>query len=372
MEYAMNDNRDPNCAISCFYHVLNTGSPITKKMLENIFRMILLDPMVKERDAQLGAFLSGLMVRGTTAEEVELLIRTALNIDGLLRFRPTTPHGERIVCVAGSGKKGLKTFNISTPSCIVAAATGAYIAKPGSRATSSITGAIDFGSVVGARQLSPQDMSEVLIHVGFGLFSIENLIPKFDSVYGGKTFGPTPLSFGLPAIVNPIVCDAVYYGLSHPSISLALEVLGRFGYKTIIAVTSSPDSAHYIDELSPLKINIMGRVTEGVAGGIEQIDTSLITGVPSCKGSDLKPAGSLLENIQLSVCALAGRSTGAHENVIALNAAGILLCSGKEQTLDAAFRVALDAIKSGAALEKLKEFVIATGGNTNSINTLLA
>lgn len=363
--------KDPNHEIAEVFYRLNIGVPVELSMLEKTFKLILTHPQVKARDSQLGAFLAGIMVKGPLPTEVETLVRTALNIDGLIRFRPSIPIGEKLVGVAGSGKKGFKTFNVSTPACIVAAAAGAYVAKPGSSATSSLSGSIDFLSVVGAHPLTHQEMTDILLATGFGIFSIERLIPKFDGVYGGKTFGPTPLSFCLPAIANPIVCDALLYGLSHPNIGLSQEVFQRFGYSSVTVVASSFDGVHYIDELTPAQESLIGEIQNGNVYESVKINFAEIVGIANCEPEDLCPGESLIENIQLSVGTLSGKKPGHRENTVALNAAAILVLGNKTKTLAEGFVLAKEVIKSGSALDKLNEFVLATGGNQKSIKTLL-
>lgn len=299
------------------------------------------------------------------------LIKTALNIDGFIRFRPPIPQGERLIGVAGSGKKGLKTFNISTPACIVAATVGAYVAKPGSSATSSISGSSDFAKIIGVKFLTHQEMSEVLLATRFGFFPIEDIIPKFDGVYGGKTFGPTPLSFGFPAITNPIVCDAFLYGISHPNVKLSLEVFKSFGYKEVIAVTSSHDRIHYVDELTSLKVNMVGRIIGGVIKDVEEPILTSIIQHSSCEPSDLQPGESLIENIQFAIKVLEGKGTAPREDAIALNAAAILVLANKAITIEEGFKASLDAIRSGRCLTKLEEFIEATGGSKKALHTLL-
>lgn len=361
--------KDPNHEIAEIFYRLNTGELVAEEMLANAFGLVLTNPNVKARDTQLGALLTGLMVKGPTSREIVTLIRTALNIDGLVRYRPTLPSGVKLVGVAGSGKKGNKTFNISTPACLVAAAAGCYVAKPGSAATSSISGSKDFIIAVGARILSPSEMIEVLTTTGFGLFSLEELIPKFDQVYGGKTFGPTPLSFALPAVVNPIACDALLYGLSHPNVALSLRVFSELGYPNVMVVSSTNDGIHCLDELSVLPRNSSGQITQGQVGEVIVFSPEDL-GIDEASPDALSPGSSLIENAQIAVEILRGRLPGPRANTVALNAAAILVLSGRTVDLEAGYKVASDIITSGTAYDKLREFVTATGGSLGALATI--
>lgn len=359
-----------NHRISEVFYRLNVGAPLDEVLLEEAFGLILTDPHVKARDTQLGAFLTGLMVRGLTSREIIVLIRTALNIDGIKRFRPTLPAGEMLLNVAGSGKKGFKTFNISTAACFVASAEGVYIAKPGSSATSSVSGSKDLIRALGANMLETPEMIEVLLKTKFGVFSIEDQVPRFDSVYGGRIFGPTPLSFGLPAIINPLACDAVYYGLSHPNISLAQETLLGLGFEHAMIVASSHDGTHFIDELSVLDKNYAGFVVRGAAQPVDETLVSSLNLVPD-DGSELQAKDSLFENTQYVLKVLKGSGPESAKCTVALNAAGMMMLSGKITSFSEAYAKALASIHSGAAFDQLCRYVEATGGTTKTITNLL-
>jgi len=295
-----------------------------------------------------------------------------LNIDGVTRYKPTLPVGEKLVGVAGSGKKGCKTFNISTPACLVASVAGAYVAKPCSVATSSVSGSKDFINTVGAKLLDPNEMIEVLLSTGFGMFPIEELIPRFNAVYGGKTFGPTPLSFALPAITNPIACDVLLYGLSHPNIELSLRVFQELGQKNVMVVSSSSDKVHYIDELSTVAINWLGRVENGEIGKVEEFSPTDITSRPASRSSELKSGASIIENVQLATRILQGKMPGSSEDTVALNAACVLVMAEKASNLKEGFNLAIEVIRSGEGFKKLEQFIDATGGSRQALSTITA
>jgi len=365
------EKENPNYEIAEVFYRLNIGVPIGNDLVARAFELILTDPNVKARDTQLGALLTGLMVGHPNMEEVVMLIKTALDIDGVMKYKPTLPRGEKLVGVAGSGKKGHKTFNISTPACLVASAAGVYVAKPGSTATSSISGSKDFLNTVGARPLSSDDMIEVLLSTKFGMFSIEGLIPKFDAVYGGKMLAPTPLSFALPGIVNPVVCDALFYGLSHPNISLSLSVFLELGYRNVMIVSSSNDKIHYIDELSTLTSNFVGRIREGEVIDVNEFSPTDITQRSASNFNDLKSGASLIENVQIGVRVLQGKLPGPCEDTVATNASGIIVMSGKVATLREGFELAIEAIRSGAGFRKLEEFIDVTKGSRKALSTII-
>jgi anthranilate phosphoribosyltransferase len=67
------------------------------------------------RDVVLGSLMTAMMARGPVAAEVVALLRTALIVDMRGAAKEINGGDRPVVILAGSGKKGLRTLNISTP-----------------------------------------------------------------------------------------------------------------------------------------------------------------------------------------------------------------------------------------------------------------
>ncbi|MCH7594527.1 MAG: hypothetical protein IIB27_08450 [Chloroflexi bacterium] len=87
--------------------------------------------------AQFGAFVTGLRMKGETAEEIAGMARSMRDVSLHVEFDGPT------VDTCGTGGDGQKTFNISTTAAFVAAGAGAIVAKHGNRAMSSSSGRAD-------------------------------------------------------------------------------------------------------------------------------------------------------------------------------------------------------------------------------------
>jgi len=353
-------------------HHLNVGVELPVDVLTHAFKSILNSPPGHSRDAQLGALLSGLMVRGPSADQVTGLIQTALSVDRPQPIQVDLPPGERLVCVAGSGKKGVKTLNVSTLACIIAASLGAYVAKPVSRSTSSVSGSADFATCAGIHVGTVADSVHALKTTGLGLFSIENLVPGFDSVYGQRMFGPSPLSFALPAVLCPVEPDCLLYGLSHPNVGLSLEVFERLGYNDVMVVTSSDDGVHFIDELGMFERNFVGGRRNGFTGSVTRFNPLAELGLPPYRVTDIKSAATMQENVDLGIRVLEGKVAGAPRDVVAINAATILCLAGKVEDRREGYYRALDAISSGLAKYKLASCQIRSNPGSDFLSLMAA
>src|SRR5215468_9040275 len=83
-------------------------------------------------DAQIAAFAVGLRAKGETAGELAALVRTMLEFADHVEIDGEGP----LVDTCGTGGDGAGTINVSTMAAIVAAASGARVAKHGGRAAS--------------------------------------------------------------------------------------------------------------------------------------------------------------------------------------------------------------------------------------------
>ena len=84
-------------------------------------------------DAQAGAFLAALRVRGETIEEL-------VGFAQAMRAKAVkvTPKRKPLLDTCGTGGDGSGTFNISTATAFVAAGAGAAVAKHGNRAVAGL------------------------------------------------------------------------------------------------------------------------------------------------------------------------------------------------------------------------------------------
>ncbi len=142
-------------------------------------------------EAQIGAFLMALRVRGETVDEITGAVRTmrakALAVDAPLDAMD----------VVGTGGDGSGTYNISTAAAIVVAASGVPVAKHGNKALSSKSGAADVLAALGVNIDADLGLVEKAIkEAGIGFM----MAPRHHSAM--KHVGPARVQMGTRTIFN--------------------------------------------------------------------------------------------------------------------------------------------------------------------------
>lgn len=300
------------------------------------------------RDVVLGSLMTAVMVRGPMADDVEALLRGALSLDGRAPAEVVSGGDRPVLMLAGSGKKGVRTLNVSTPAALVAAAAGASVIKVGSVATSSALGSRELVRALGLLERRTADgVRADLAASGFAFVAIEPEIPVLDGLYGGRFHAPNPFSFGLALLASPVRGDVTVYGLSHPRVDVAAHVLSRFGISHVDVLSTRLPSGHYLDEIGPTGELRWCRVRNSKVGSIEVeptdclMTTNQLFDLPTPRGAD--------EAIERSRELLTGGGLASHRALVVLNAAHLLVLGGIVESLRTGMAVAEDILRSGAA-----------------------
>lgn len=353
-----------------YLHRVNAGQSLTYEEANNYMRMVLAIEENRQRSAQLGVLLNGIMAKHPTAEEATGVIDAALELDVYRPAdRPAHPFtGEQVIGMAGSGKKGVKTPNISTPAAIVAAAAGIKVAKCTSAATSSVAGSADTLKNLGVQISGDRDrMMEVMAACNLGVFEIEQMVPRFDAAYGGLFFAPHVLSLAFSALLLPIKVDNLLYGIAHPDVTLSLEVLRRYHRGDMLVVSSTPDNVRWIDEVGIIGETCMVGVRGGERGHLRRLALGDVLGVGPYSLADLAPGKTAADQARIVVDILAGTAPRALMDLVAVNAATLIYLGTTQRTVPEAFALAREVLSSGAALAKLRDLARLSGGTDEVI-----
>jgi anthranilate phosphoribosyltransferase len=301
----------------------------------------------KATPAQMGGFLIALRLKGETAAEIagcaEAMRAHVLAVK---------PKRADLVDTAGTGGDGAGTFNISTAAALLAAAAGAGVAKHGNRAVSSSSGSADVLEALGFQLELPAERIERSIdELGFGFLFAPSHHPAMRHAAPVRRELAARTVFNvLGPLTNPAGARAQVVGVYAPELVPTIAtVLSRLGARRAFVV----HGAGGIDELSPAGPNLVCEVAGGKVRSRE-IDPQDF-GVLRCRPSDLA-GGSPEENARTIREIFAG-AKGAKREAVLLNAGGAVAAGGHARDLEEGYRVASEALASGAAGERLEELI---------------
>ncbi|WP_417318056.1 anthranilate phosphoribosyltransferase [Emcibacter sp.] len=295
---------------------------------------------------QIGAFLMGLRVRGETVEE----ITGAAEVMRAKASAIQAPEGAIDTC--GTGGDGASTYNISTAAAIVIAACGVPVAKHGNRALSSKSGSADVLETLGINIDADMDVVEKCIReLGIGFL----MATRHHSAM--RHVGPARASLGTRTIFNLLGPLANPAGTKRQVIGVfdkkwlvpMAEVLGQLGSEHVWVV-------HGSDGLDELTICGPSYVAEYKNGQVSEFEVSPediginISNIKEIKGGDASYNAKALKDI------LAG-TKNAYRDIVILNSAAALMVADQAKSLKEGAKMAAAALDSGAADEKLKQWI---------------
>jgi len=321
------------------------------------------------RDVVMGTLMTAVMARGPVAEDVVALLKSALRVDSRAPAQEIRGSDRPVVVLAGSGKKGLRTLNVSTPAALVAAAAGAMVIKVGSAATSSALGSRDLVHALGLPERSTAaEVRSDLRACGFAFVAVEPEIPVLDRIYGGRFHAPNPFSFGLAPLVSPVRGDITLFGLAHPRVDVAARVLAGFGMSQVDVVTTRLPGGHYVDELWTAGEVRWCRVREGEPQRVQVREARKL--VEATLPTEPWAPTSPDEAIERTADLLAGRGLDSHRALVSLNAAHLLVLSGIAASIQRGMALADDVLRSGETMASLPHPRPPAGARRMSVNVV--
>jgi anthranilate phosphoribosyltransferase len=331
-----------------FKDILNKvvdGNNLDLKEVEKIFSAIMGG---EATPSQIAAFITALRMKGETEEEItgaaKIMRQFATKID--------IENPDITLDTCGTGGDLSHTFNISTATSIVVASCGVPVAKHGNRSVSSSCGSADVLLELGVNvDISPEKVSECInkINIGF-LFA-----PK---LHGAMKYAiGTRREIGIRTIFN------ILGPLTNPA-DAKRQLLGVFDKKwlgPLAATLKNLGSIHALivhgsdglDEITTTGKTYFaelkgGKITEGE---LDPADYGIkLSKLEDLKGSDAKGNADILKRV------LSGEK-GAKLDILLLNSGAALYVAGKVKGIKEGIDMALDAITSRRALNKLSELV---------------
>ncbi|MBF0170857.1 MAG: anthranilate phosphoribosyltransferase [Nitrospinae bacterium] len=298
-------------------------------------------------DAQIGAFLTGLRMKGETIDEIvgaaRVMREKATKID---------PGDGPLVDTCGTGGDGADTFNISTTAAFVVAGAGVKVAKHGNRAVSSKSGSADVLVALGVKLDAPVEKVEgALRDVGICfLFAPAHHGAMKHAIGPRREMGIRTIFNVLGPLTNPAGAKAQLIGVFARELVVPLaDALGRLGSERVYVV-------HGADGLD--EITVTGPTHLAYWDGTKVIESTIapdLFGFPTHSAVSLK-GGDAAVNAAITKAVLAGEK-GAHRDIVLLNAGFALAAAGAAATPDDGVRMAAAAVDTGAAAARLSALV---------------
>jgi anthranilate phosphoribosyltransferase len=334
----------PNDVLSAALAELTAGRDLS----EADARGVLLEIMGgRTGEAQTGAFLSALRVKGETAAEIVGMARAMSELAEKVEV-----DADVILDTCGTGGDSAGTFNISTAAAVVAAAAGVTVAKHGNRSATSKCGSADVLEALGVViDLAPEQVSRCIAACGIGFM----FAPRHHLAM--KHVAPVRRELGMATTFNLIGPLTNPAGARHQLIGVAdaryvdriAQAVRMMGNARNLIVHSDDG----LDEISNTGENRISEVRDGAVSTFTLRPEDF--GLARATIADLR-GGDREQNAQIIRQILAGEA-GPKRDIVLMNAAAALVVGGKARDFKDGVALAARSIDSGAARATLEHLV---------------
>nr|WP_307991943.1 anthranilate phosphoribosyltransferase [uncultured Niameybacter sp.] len=304
----------------------------------------------KASEAQIGSFLTAMRMKGETVEEITASAKVMRKMCNHLEV-----HGD-VMDIVGTGGDGVGTFNISTVSSFVVAATGIKVAKHGNRSVSSKCGSADVLESLGARlSLSPMENLQLLQDIGICFMFAQ-------SYHGCMKYAAKPrrelairsIFNILGPLANPAYANLQLLGVYDEKLILPMaKVLVNLGVKRAMVVCGLDG----LDEVSLTTKTIACEIRDGKLNSFF-IEPEML-GLKRCHIQDLV-GGEARKNADIALSILRNEEKGPKTDMVILNSGFAIYIGLGDRNLRECIQLAREMIEGGKALEKLNDFLVAT------------
>ena len=309
-------------------------------------------------DAQIGALLVALHMKGETVEEIvgfaeairaaatplELTRNSALDVSGTER--------DALVDTCGTGGDASGTFNISTATALTLAGAGVRVAKHGNRSVTSKCGSADVVESLGVKIDLPADrVAACLDQVGIAFLFAPAMHSAMKYVQPVRRELRLRTVFNLLGpLTNPAHASAQVVGVySSDLVEKVAEALRLLGLRRALVV-------HGMDGLDEITITGATKIAEVRDGVVRKYEV-----MPELFGMKRAPMESLAggdatANAAIIRAILSGEKSPKRD-VVLLNAAAALVAAGRADSIMDGLPAAAESLDSGAAQAKLNKLV---------------
>ena len=327
---------------------LSEGKDLTKDEAMYTQDMILTG---QATEAQIACILTALKMKGETLDEIT-------GFAAVLRDKANTisPDVDNYVDLVGTGGDCTYSFNISTTSAFVVAASGLPVAKHGNRSISSKSGAGDVLEALGVNIAADPDVVKKCVEeVGIGFMFAPHFNPAMK--YVGKVrkdLGFRTIFNILGPLSNPSRAKAMVVGVYTSKLTdIIAKAMMNIGVERAFVVSGCDN----MDEITLTGSTTISEIKDG------RVNTFTVTpeqfGFKRC-GLDELQGGDGTVNAGITKDILSGKEKGAKRDIVLLNAGATLYVGGMADSIQAGIRLAQETIDSGKALKTLEALVNAS------------
>lgn len=327
---------------------LSEGNDLTKDEAMYTQDMILTG---QATEAQIACILTALKMKGETLDEIT-------GFAAVLRDKANTisPDVDNYVDLVGTGGDCTYSFNISTTSAFVVAASGLPVAKHGNRSISSKSGAGDVLEELGVNIAADPDVVKKCVEeVGIGFMFAPHFNPAMK--YVGKVrkdLGLRTIFNILGPLSNPSRAKAMVVGVYTSKLTdVIAKAMMNIGVERAFVVSGCDN----MDEITLTGGTTISEIKDG------RVNTFTVTpeqfGFKRC-GLDELQGGDGTVNAGITKNILSGKEKGAKRDIVLLNAGATLYVGGMADSIQAGIRLAQETIDSGKALKTLEALVNAS------------
>ena len=327
---------------------LSEGNDLTKDEAMYTQDMILTG---QATEAQIACILTALKMKGETLDEIT-------GFAAVLRDKANTisPDVDNYVDLVGTGGDCTYSFNISTTSAFVVAASGLPVAKHGNRSISSKSGAGDVLEALGVNIAADPDVVKKCVEeVGIGFMFAPHFNPAMK--YVGKVrkdLGFRTIFNILGPLSNPSRAKAMVVGVYTSKLTdVIAKAMMNIGVERAFVVSGCDN----MDEITLTGGTTISEIKDG------RVNTFTVTpeqfGFKRC-GLDELQGGDGTVNAGITKDILSGKEKGAKRDIVLLNAGATLYVGGMADSIQDGIRLAQETIDSGKALKTLEALVNAS------------
>ena len=301
----------------------------------------------KVTDAQIGAFLIALSMKGETVDEV-------LGAVGVMRDLSTKVEIDEpnLIDTCGTGGTGIGIFNVSTTSALVASSCGAKIAKHGNRSATRKSGSADLLEQAGVSlSLTPEQVASCIQEIGLGFMFAQAHHSAMRHVVGPrKEIGQKSIFNVLGPLTNPASAKRQVLGVYDKKwMSPIAEVLDELGSEHLLIVHSRDG----LDEISLATPTYLTEMRDGKISEYEVSPEDFNFETDTLEGLQVN---SPQESLDLAKLALQGEHKKA-SSMICMTAGAALYVSDIANSLESGVELAKRSVESGEGLKKLNQLV---------------